>query len=319
VTTRRLIVIACVIVGLAALVALAGDVHAVAGHLARYDLRYLLAGVALTSLNYGVRFSRWQWYLRMLDVAVPTRDSARIFVAGFVMSISPGKMGEVLKSALLAEQHGISVPRTAPIVLAERLTDLLALILIVAIAGASQPDGLVIAALGSLLVAAVLLPLLSRTIASLLFDVCARIPRAARLVPKLRDAYESTRTLLGGRALLVGTGIALAGWSLECVATFVIVQGFDGASLTPMSAAFGYAAPTIVGALSMLPGGLVATEATMASLFTRLGTNITPGIASGTTLLVRLATLWWGVSLGWIALALHERAVAFSKGEAGTT
>lgn len=318
-TARRIIVFACVVVGLIALVALAGDVRAVTTHLARYDGRYLLAGLALTTSNYALRFVRWQRYLDIVEVRVPTRDSARIFVAGFVMSISPGKMGEVLKSALLREHSDVPVERTAPIVLAERLTDLVALIVLVVLAGAAQPDALPIAAAGLVLVLMVLLPLLSRSIAERMLGLAARLPRIGAHAPKLRAAYESTRLVLSGRALAMGTTLALFGWSLECAATFVIVRGFPGASLSPSAAVFGYAAPTIVGALSFLPGGLVATEASMAGLFTRLGTKITPGVASGTTLLVRLATLWWGVGLGWIALALHERSVAFRKSAEGKT
>ena len=309
--------IACVVVGLVALVALAGDVRAAANHLADYDARYLFAGLALTTTNYLLRFVRWQRYLALIDVAVPVRDSARIFVAGFVMSISPGKLGEVLKSALLWEQHGIPVAHTAPIVLAERLTDLLALIVLVALAGSTEPDGLPIALAGATLVGMVLVPLVSASVAERLLGLAERLPRISAIVPKLRDAYASSKKLLSGRALLMGTSLAVVSWSLECLATYVIVRGFDGASLTPMAATFCYAAPTILGALSMLPGGLVATEASMASLFVRIGTNISPAIASGTTLLVRLATLWWAVALGWIGLALHERAVAVTKRDQG--
>lgn len=311
--------IVCVVVGLVALVALAGDVRAAADHLAHYDVRYLVVGLTLTSANYVLRFVRWQRYLALIDVVVPTRDSARIFVAGFVMSISPGKLGEVLKSALLRDQHGIPVAHTAPIVLAERLTDLLALIVLVALAGSTEPDGLPIALAGAALVAMVLVPLVSPGIAESLLGLAERLPRVSAIAPKLRDAHASSRKLLAGRALVMGTLLAVCSWSLECTATYVIVRGFDGASLTPMAATFCYAAPTILGALSMLPGGLIATEASMASLFARLGTGISPAIASGTTLLVRLATLWWAVGLGWVALALHERVMAVTKRDEGAT
>lgn len=312
-TARRIIVLACVVVGLLALFALAGDVRESARHLAAYDLRYFVLGLALTSTNYVVRFARWQRYLALVSATVPWRESARIFVSGFVMSISPGKMGEVLKSALLKELHDIPAERTAPIVLAERLTDLLALVILVSLSGFAEPDALPIALAALLLVFCVLAPLLSPRVAEALLGILGRLPRLSRLAPKLLDAYASTRRLLSGRALLMGTAFAVVGWSLECVATFTIVRGFHGAGLSLIDATFGYAAPTILGALTFLPGGLVATEASMTSLFVRMGHGITPGIAAGTTLLVRLATLWWGVGLGWVALALHERAVAIRK------
>ena len=91
----------------------------------------------LASVNYGLRYARWQYYLRRLGVEVPHGESALVFLSGFVMGVTPGKLGEVFKSLLLYEARGVSIARTAPIVVAERLTDLLALVLLTA-AGAHR-------------------------------------------------------------------------------------------------------------------------------------------------------------------------------------
>jgi glycosyltransferase 2 family protein len=66
-----------------------------------------------------------------------------------------------------------------------------------------------------------------------------------------------------------------------------------------------------VGALAMMPGGLGVTEAGMTGLLQSIGgPAMTPSIATGITMLVRIATLWWAVVLGILALGLHRRAEA---------
>ena len=60
-------------------------------------------------------------------------DSLLIFLTGFVLTITPGKVGEVFKSAVLARTHGVPVARTAPVVVAERLTDAIGVIVLIAV------------------------------------------------------------------------------------------------------------------------------------------------------------------------------------------
>ena len=79
--------------------------------------------LALTALNYLLRFWRWQRYLARLEIEVPRGRSFAIFVAGLTMTITPAKLGEVLKCGLLKRSFDVPVRRTAPIVLAERVTD----------------------------------------------------------------------------------------------------------------------------------------------------------------------------------------------------
>src|SRR5690606_36890794 len=85
-------------------------------------------GVALvlSSLNYCIRFFKWQYYLALLGIrGVPAGDSFLVFLSGFVLTVTPGKVGEVFKSAVLMKTHGVAAARTAPIIGAERLTDVI--------------------------------------------------------------------------------------------------------------------------------------------------------------------------------------------------
>ncbi|HEY2735163.1 MAG TPA: lysylphosphatidylglycerol synthase domain-containing protein, partial [Polyangiales bacterium] len=113
--------------------ALYGDVAKLRNAAMGFAPRAVALGFALAAGNYGLRICRWQYYLRCIDVTVPLFESSIVFLSGFVMSVTPGKVGEVFKSLLLYESRGVSMIRTAPIVIAERLTDLIALVLLIAL------------------------------------------------------------------------------------------------------------------------------------------------------------------------------------------
>src|SRR5207237_10418287 len=62
--------------------------------------------------------------------AIPRGESALIFCSGLSMTMTPGKVGEWLKSYLLRERWRVPFGASAPIVLAERLTDGVAMLLL---------------------------------------------------------------------------------------------------------------------------------------------------------------------------------------------
>src|SRR4029077_12374559 len=110
---------------------------------------------------------------------------------GFVMSVTPGKVGEVFKSLLLYEARGVSIARTAPIVIAERLTDLIALVLLTAMGSLAFEHGVPIAAGGAVLVSGILVVCAYRPLGEALLRLGERIKPIGRIAHKLREAYES--------------------------------------------------------------------------------------------------------------------------------
>jgi uncharacterized protein (TIRG00374 family) len=288
-----------------------GDVTELRQNLSVYRWEMFAFALALATGNYALRFMRFQHYLGLIDCRVPTGPSAVIFLSGFVMSVTPGKVGEVWKSLLLRESYGHSVIRTAPVVVAERLTDLLALVILTAVGALSFPQGIPITIAGALLVGLVIAACAVRPFADFGFLLIAKLPVLGKLVPRLREAYESLHTLTRPSTLLYATALSTVAWGLEVVGLGVILMGFEGVTLGWEATSFAYSASTIVGALAMMPGGLGVTEAGMTGLLSALGDEaMTPAVATAATMLVRLATLWWAVLIGLLAFGVYRRRVA---------
>jgi glycosyltransferase 2 family protein len=304
----RKIAIAAVFGGLVfAGLALYGDVTKLRAAASSFAPPAVVLGFTLAACNYGLRIWRWQYYLHCIDVSVPLFESSVIFLSGFVMSVTPGKVGEVFKSLLLYEARGVSMLRTAPIVVAERLTDLVALVLLTALGSLAFENGVLIAAAGASVVAAMVAVCAYRPLGEALLRFAERFSALSKLVHKLREAYESLLTMLRPGPLLFGSLLALLAWGLECGSLYVIVHGFPGSTLPWDAAVFAYSASTIAGALAMLPGGLGVTEGSMTGLLQALGGSaVTKEVATAATILVRIATLWFAVGIGLVALSIFR-------------
>ena len=307
---RRWVWIAIIaVIGVAAIV-MVGDVRTLGDRLSGFSWWAFFACLGLALLNYAIRFLRWQLYLRHQKVTVPLASSAVVFGAGLSLSITPAKLGELVKSYLLREMHGTPATATAPIVVAERVTDLIALLLlaVIGVAAYGMQTTLVIVAAALVGFGLVLLAWPRPTRA--LIDLATRPRFAQRFRKPLHEMYDGLAGLCRPKLLVMATLIAVPAWAAECVGFAEIVNAFAGAQVDLGLAMVIYAATTIAGALSFLPGGLGVTEASMTILLVQGAARLDKAAAVDATLLTRLATLWFAVLLGLGCLALARARIA---------
>jgi glycosyltransferase 2 family protein len=283
------------------------DARSVGRALADFRWSIALAALMLAFLNYLVRFGRWHYYLKVLGLAIPPGHSFLVFLGGFSLTVTPGKLGEVVKALLLRESHGIAAARTAPIVIAERLTDLMGLLLLACVGIFSfkaDPRFLII---GAGLIVFGLVAISVEPIAAFFLRLFAKTPGLRKIAPKLVEAYQTTATLLRPAPLLLGVALSTVSWFFECAAFWAVVHGFAGASVGIQAATFIYASMTVAGALSFLPGGLGVTEAGMLAMLGELATGCGRSVAAAATFVTRLCTLWFAVVIGIAALLIFAK------------
>jgi uncharacterized protein (TIRG00374 family) len=296
------------VIGIAALSAV-GDVRHLGDRLAGFEWWAFAAALGLALANYALRFVRWQMYLARRDIRVPFGSSALVFGAGLSLSITPGKLGELVKAYLLRELHDVPATRTAPIVVAERVTDLIAL-LVIAIAGVAA-YGLapaLVAVAGALVAVGLVLLAWTRPTRALI-DFVTSPGRLRRLRDPLHETLEHLAALCRPATLVAATAIAVPAWGCECVGFALICNAFPGAHVGFGLAAAIYAGTTIAGALSFLPGGLGVTEGAMTLALVEGAAHLDRATAVDATLLTRFATLWFAVLLGVGFLALARRRI----------
>ncbi|MBM4397862.1 MAG: flippase-like domain-containing protein [Deltaproteobacteria bacterium] len=283
-----------------------GDFRALGDRLAAFPPGLVAPVLALSLVNYGLRALRWDAYLRLAGVRVKPGLSAGVFASGLAMSVTPGKLGEVIKVGLLHEAVSAPVAATFPVVVTERLMDLLSVLALAAIGVLRDSGNLDVLAGGVALTAVMFALLATRPGTRLTFRAAGVLLR--RNVP---TALADEAAAVQGRLLrpLPLAGGVLAGavaWFAEAAGLYLVVVGLGGDVGIGTATAI-YAVGTLAGALSFLPGGLIATEGMLAVLlagtaFSALAGDEAGAAAFAATTICRLATLWFAVGLGVVGL-----------------
>jgi uncharacterized membrane protein YbhN (UPF0104 family) len=286
------------------LVSLASGWDAFVHAVVRIGAPGIAAALLMSCLNYGLRFLRWQSYLRVLGHRLPWRAHLRIYLSGFALTTTPGKAGEALRSVFL-KPLGVDYHDSLAALFSERLSDLIA-VLLLALAGLSLYPRLRGAVLLGFALIAVGLVLLARGVGLAWLErrgerlggrLGALLSHVARLLLQARRCH-------GPRLVLAATALGVLAWAAEAVA-FSWITHWLGIDLSLRYAVFVYAVSMLAGALSVLPGGLGGAEAAMVALLMFQKASLADAAAA--TVLIRMATLWFAVGLGLLALSAQQR------------
>lgn len=292
-------------------------VYSLHGDLAQLSLAPVLrswdlvaVAAVLSLLNYLLRIIRWRMYLRRLGHRISLRFAGLTFTAGFAYTLSPGKIGEMVRARYYLPL-GVPLADVAAAFFTERFLDLAAVVALGSLMFSAAPKYAGVIAGGAAGAVVILL-----AIALLPWPVIAGRLRAAHGIPdalrsvlvKGASMLASTRALMSPGILLAGFAIGLSAWGLEGVGLGFLGSMFPPVHLEPATAVGIYGVAVLIGGLSFLPGGLGSTEAVMTALLASQGFSVSQALL--VTLACRLVTLWLGVIVGWGAvLCLRQRPV----------
>jgi len=300
------------LVGLAvvAAVLILGDLKGVIRVFAGFNLRYLPFIFILAPLNYIFRYIKWSYYLKLTGLCPERKVNMLIFMSGLSMTVTPGKVGELLKCYLLKEHMGAPVSVTSSIVMAERLTDGIAMVILASCGTLAYTYGVyVLLATAAILLAAILFFRCDN-----LFRYFDRLPGKRGLWRKctgfLLEFQGSAKRLFALPGLLFAVGIGVLSWGFEGLVIFLTVKAFGG-EISVLGSVFVVSFSSLLGALSFLPGGLGVAEGSIMGLL--LLTGLGREMAAATTLVTRFSTLWLGVASGMVGLYLVRKELF--KGE----
>ena len=294
-----------------------GDWRQLSSRLADFPWEWLPPILGLTLVNFGVRLLKWHWYLRLISTPISFGQSASIFGVGFLMMMTPGKVGEFLKAFMVRNVTGMPVSVVAPVVLAERITDGLAMILLAGIGLLAIDDVTTrLAASAALLVIAmIIITIQVRPLALWFLALGRRLPLVHRFADRLAAFYESSYHILQPKYLLISVLIGVFSWLSQGLAFYLVMLGFGVAAgvETMLASVSIFNISSVVGAVVATPGGLGGVESSLAALSIQL-LELPRSAAAAAALLIRFATLWFGVAIGLLSLALWPHLLTEQKG-----
>lgn len=256
--------------------------------------------LALISAGVGLRMLRWYYYIRRRGWNVPVGAAAASLLASFSFTATPGKAGELVKGMLLRSGYGVPIADCAGVLFVERIGDLVAVLLLALCALTRLSNSALYLVVAGALVALSVFVLSRRGIHERFVTLIARVPRLARPAQALRVLFSASNTLLRPTPIAIGFGLALAAWTMEGTALYIL-----STEIFRLPISFGFALgvfglSTLVGALSMIPGGIGSAEAVIVLLLAKSGASLATG--SAVALTFRLCTLWLFSAIGVGAL-----------------
>ena len=269
-----------------------------------FNYKYIPLILILAPLNYCFRYIKWNYYLKKVNIRISSKDNILIFASALAMTVTPGKIGELLKSYLLKERNNIPISQTAPLVMTERLTDGISMIILASFGVLIYDYGKGI--LFSVILFMIIIICLAQSpkIINKLINYFTKIKLLKKYVENIRAFYQNTYILFKIKPLLFAIIIGIISWSFEGLIIFLTLKAMD-TKISLLASVFIVSFSSIVGAISMLPGGLLAAEGSIFGLLLLM--KIPKDIATVTTIITRFSTLWLGVLIGIIALFLVQK------------
>lgn len=286
------------------------DYEAVLGSAGRLDLQAWMVVLSLSLLNYWLRMVRWDFYIKKISpCTIPFLKHLEIYIAGFALTTTPGKVGEAVRSVYL-KPYGVSYPASFSTLFVERLVDVIAITVLTTSAAFVIP-AIRPYAIGTLFfVVATVFSIRKGYIERLLVFLESYVSgRFHDLLKSIGEMIQVASGLLKTRMLYGGLVIGVISWGAEGLGLYLILK-YLGVDVSLSLAVSIYAVSVLAGALSFIPGGLGAAEAVMYGLLLLQGV---PEVeAAAATLICRIATLWFAVVLGIVPLA---RLLAGKRGD----
>jgi len=280
--------------------AILSDVNTIAYEFSKMEI--ILIPLILVSsfcvlLSKGLR----QFFLlKKLGLDIGIKDNYKIFFAGLTMLVTPGGIGEVIKSYYIKKSLGPNMRKTFPFVLMERAHDLLAVVTIISIIlFFIELNEAKILVIGSWIIFILGFILLRRkSTFDKLISLMGKIKKFENFSIKLSESYESLNILLQPKIILKSWSVSILSWILTAVSYYLCFKAFNVEIEGMVSILFTFTSIAF-GALSFIPGGIGVMELSLTGLLTREGLGI--GITTSVVLLIRLTGTWFATAIGFLA------------------
>jgi uncharacterized protein (TIRG00374 family) len=274
------------------------------GHaMARFPVGLVPVVVLLSVATYVLQGLQWQPLLRELGARLRTRDTVLLNVAGQATSLLP--LGELTRAVLLANAAEISLGGVVATITVQELVYTLVL-MVAALPGIvefPQAAPAVLLALGGIV--GILAVLTVAPVSRGVLRLVERTPGLRRVRRQVEELQQATVILLHRPRTYAWSALALARAGASIAALWLVLDGLAPGVVGWREAAVVFAISNIVGAISLIPGGIGAYEASMLGLLVVAGLD--PGIAAAAALVHRLADKGPATLLGFAAFGLARR------------
>lgn len=273
--------------------------------LEHFQLALIAPIILLSVFVYILQGIRWHYLLVDVGTKLRLRDTILINLAGqTITALVP--LGDLTRAAFASTADGTDFGTVAATVTVQELSYMLWLILAALPAILALGYGLAAVIPVAIGIALIVVVLTVSPVFCRFHDLVAHIPFLNNLLPAIDELQQETSTLLH-RPDALALSVLDAARVVVAVTTFwLVLQGLEPNMIGWWQAAFVLALASIGGAVSLIPGGVGANEASVAALLVFLGFDT--GSAGAAAIIQRGLMTGLSLILGFAAYALiNER------------
>lgn len=286
--------IVCVYIGFV----LYSDVTKISEHFLKINITFLFIVLPIEICAFFLRSIRQKVLLDDIGVKIPLSTNFKIFVAGLSMTITPGGSGEIIKSHFLKKHYNFSTSKTLPLVFVERFHDFLAVttIIFLSLLFSYIWQSFLLVGVSSVFLIIIYSILRKKILFEKFLSKIKKIKFLSKYIPSL-EFSNSLVLLTSWKTTIKVWPISVISWLIEVISFYYVFKAFE-INLNFIEVGQVVFTSILVGALSLLPGGLGLTEGSLIALLVERGYELS--IVTAAVLMLRIVTIWFATALGFI-------------------
>ena len=297
---NRLILVLVAVIGIYAIFLFVSDYNIISEKISNFKINYLPLILFFVSASWIPLIIKWHFLLKNSEVDVPLTKSIAVFFSGVAFEITPGQIGALIKSQILKTSYNIPRTKTVPIVIVEKVYDLIGAILASVIGIIILGMEIYLIAIAISVLAFIFFFMYHKPASKLFFNRITKLKFFSKHIENISGFYEIVQKSTNVRAATICILLALAYWFMVSAAAYYTLISFDVNILDYLKVLAIYSTSTLLGAISFIPAGIGITEGSIAGLFTLNGIDVSTALFLA--VMIRIFTLWYSVSVGFIAL-----------------
>ena len=297
---NRLILVLVAVVGIYAIFLLISDFSIISEKISNFKINYLPLILLSVSASWIPIIVKWHFLLKNCEIDIPLRKSIAVFFAGVAFEITPGQIGSLIKSQILKTSSNIPRTKTVPIIVVEKVYDLIGAILasIIGIIILGMDFYLIIIAI--LALAVIFFFMFYRPASEIFFKRITKTKFFSKYVDNMSEFHTIVQKSTNVKAATVCILLGVTYWFIISSAAYYTLIAFDVNVLDYLTVLAIYTTSILLGAISFVPAGIGVAEGSIAGLFTLNGIDVSTALIL--SVMIRVLTLWFSVSVGFIAL-----------------
>lgn len=277
------------------------DIQKLDNKIIDFDINYIPIILFLVTTSWIPIYVRWHLLLKNTGTKVSLRGNILIYISGFALSITPGKVGELIRTQLLKDKYGISRTKTVPLIFVEKLYDLTGAIMVSIIGIWFFREAGYVIIIGLALLVFLFIMISSDKIFKKSVNWFGKFKITKKFLIPLTESYETIKISTRGKIALCSLLLSVSYWLIISLAVYFTLQAFK-ITIDFLNVAPTFTASLFLGAISFIPGGIGVAEGSLVGLLSLQGVDLSFAVII--VVVIRMFTLWYGVAVGFMALKI---------------